>query len=303
MRRLTPPRQTKPRAGAKRKRGVRRVAAKATVKAPARKPSPMTSPLARQKRPRVSRAVATVGDAPPRGLCAWCREPLTTVRGRFCSRRCRQVAFRLRHRPSSIAIGATAAPSRRRTLRLGYLDISGAGAKVPRARLARDLRGIDGWAMSASPLALRTLLLRYGGTVCAWSTSETSRAAKRSKGTGPAWEALIVKSPRKPHAGAPDALFGGFRGGAERQAAFGPWVISLLGALPGDQVVDLVGPDGVVARAWRELGGAAIERYRPRPRPARPRRRPAPPSGHNHVPVPPLEVPDDGGAAEGPAPL
>jgi hypothetical protein len=267
----------------------------------------MTSPLARRKRPHASRAAATLDEAAPPRLCAWCRAPLTTVRGRFCSRRCRQVAFRLRHRPSSIeVIDATKTRSRRPPVRLGYLDISRAGAKVPLDRLARDLRGLDGWAMSASPLALRTLLVRYGGTVCAWSTSETSRAAKRAAAAGPgvrpSWEALIVRSPRKPRAGAPDALFGGFRGGAERQAAFGPWVIGLLGALPGDQLVDLVGPDGVVARAWRELGGAAVERARP-PRPPRPRRRPAPPSGHNHAPAVPLEAPADGGPAEGPPPL
>jgi hypothetical protein len=211
-----------------------------------------------------------------------------------------------------VAARATQAPpcvARRRDARRG-----GAAAPVRLVsspsddgpRPARDLRGLDGWAMSASPLALRTLLVRYGGTVCAWSTSETSRAAKRAAAAGPgvrpSWEALIVRSPRKPRAGAPDALFGGFRGGAERQAAFGPWVIGLLGALPGDQLVDLVGPDGVVARAWRELGGAAVERARP-PRPPRPRRRPAPPSGHNHAPAVPLEAPADGGPAEGPPPL
>lgn len=239
-------------------------------------------------------------------VCAWCRQPLTTIRGRFCSQRCRQTTFRLRHRPNAIeVIDATAAatPTRRRPVRLGYVDISSSGANVPR-RLARDLRGLDGWALSASPLALRELLTRYGARsggvlVCAWSSPQAAAAAAEGDTAGllSSWEAVIVRSPRKPRAGVPDAMFGGFRGThVERQSSFGVWVISLLGALPGDQVVDLVGPDGLVARAWRELGGAAVEKAPP---PRRRRRRP-PPSGHNLTPAEGIEVPADPGPPPAP---
>jgi hypothetical protein len=209
------------------------------------------------------------------------------------------VAFRLRHRPSAIeVIDATAAPerTRRRPVRLGYLDIAIAGAKVPR-RLTRDLRDLDGWALSASPLALRELLIRFGGPrrgggalVCAWSSPQRPEA--EAAGLRASWEAVIVRSPRKPQAGVPDSLFGGYRGDrSERQSSFGAWVIGLLGAMPGDQLVDLTGADGVVARAWRELGGAAVEKVIA---PRRRRRRP-PPGGQILTPTAPPEAPADPG--------
>lgn len=279
--RLRPRRQKTKRAGGEPKRAGRSVAKKATHGAQA------------------SRATATEPKGPR--VCAWCRVPLTTVRGRFCSRRCRQVAFRLRHRPNAIeVIDATAAPgrTRRRPVRLGYLDISSAGAKVPR-RLTNDLRGLDGWALSASPLALRELLTRLGAprrgaggaaTVCAWSSPQPADA--EPAGLRSSWEAVIVRSPRKPQAGVPDSLFGGYRGDrSERQSSFGAWVIGLLGAMPGDQLVDLTGPDGVVARAWRELGGAAVEKVIA---PRRRRRRP-PPGGQIVTPTDPPEPPADPG--------
>lgn len=241
--------------------------------------------------------------AEPR-MCAWCREPLTTVRGRFCSQRCRQTTFRLRHRPSAIEVidaTAAAAPTRRRPVRLGYLDITRSGANIPQ-RLARDLRGLDGWALSASPLALRELLGRYGGRpggvlVCAWSSLAPAAPDGDTTGLRSSWEAVIVRSPRKPSAGVPDAMFGGFRGThVERHSSFGVWVISLLGALPGDQLIDLVGPDGLVARAWRELGGAAVEKV---PAPRRRRRR-APLGGQNHAPPVEPEAPAEGGSGDVP---
>ncbi len=195
-------------------------------------------------------------------------------------------------------IDATAPPSRRRPVGLAYLDVTQSGAKLP-ANLGRILKGYDGWAISASPLALRELLGRYGkrrgaeAIVCAWSAQQP---ASDLGGLRSSWEAVIVRSPRKPQAGIPDAMFGGFRGAhLERHSTFGVWVINLLGALPGDRLVDL-SPDAGVARAWQELGGAAVEKVIP----PRRRRRAPPPGGQNVTPTNGVEVPIESGSAEPP---
>lgn len=151
--------------------------------------------------------------------------------------------------------------SRRRPLRFAYLDLVAHGATVPNT-LARDLRGLDGWAISAAPAALYVLLRKFGrargraAVVCAWSSP--IGAPDDTEGLRPSWEALIVQSPRKAR-NVTDALFATGRRAEDptdrRPASFGAWVIAVLGLLPGDQLI----ADGVVARAWREIGGAAVE--------------------------------------------
>ena len=53
---------------------------------------------------------------PPLRVCAWCRvNPVTDVRARFCSRKCRQAAHRLRRRRATEA-------EESRTMRMAYAD-------------------------------------------------------------------------------------------------------------------------------------------------------------------------------------
>jgi hypothetical protein len=252
------------------------------------------------KRRKTATVVGKATDAAgSRGSCAWCGTPLTTVRGRFCSRKCRQNAFRLRRREGAIdlvdQVEKEPMTSRRQPLRFAYLDLVAHGARVP-ASLGRDLRGFDGWAISASPAALRELLGRFGGRrdgravhVCAWCLPTTT--APDDVALRPSWEALIVRSPRKAR-GVTDSLFAGGRRADEptdrRPVAFGAWVIAVLGLLPGDQLV----ADGLVARAWRELGGASVEKESPRRR-RRPRPRQLELGGQKHPPAEGSEVPAD----------
>lgn len=257
--------------------------------------------LTAQRRKRASVVAQATDVAGARGSCAWCGKPLTTVRGRFCSRKCRQTAFRLRRREGAsdlvdqVEQAKEPMTSRRRPLRFAYLDLVGHGARVP-ASVSRDLRGFDGWAISAAPAALRELLSRFGGRrdgraaiVCAWGLP--SNAPDDAGALRPSWEALIVRSPRKAR-GVNDALFAVGRRADEpidrRPVAFGAWVIAVLGLLPGDQLV----ADGIVARAWREIGGAAVEKVPPRRR-RRPRPRQLELGGQKHPPAEGSEVPAD----------
>jgi predicted nucleic acid-binding Zn ribbon protein len=215
---------------------------------------------------------APVGPSRP---CAWCGGPIHGPRQRrFCSRKCRQTAFRLRHR-EGVAIEVED-HSDRRPLRFLYRDVVALGADVPND-LARELARYDGWALSAAPAALPELLakLRGGPVICAW---HSPISAAEGEGLRASWEALIVKTTRAPRP-VTDSFFAGLRADASegRPAAFGAWVVSVLGLLPGDRVADL-GADRIVGRAWRELGGGAAGDMDPLPPPrARPRRRPAAP--------------------------
>ena len=93
-------------------------------------------------------AIARILDLEPR-RCAWCRDPLTTLRGRFCGRKCRQTAFRLRRR-QVIEV------NHGRPLRFAYADPPYPGTtrkryasrEVNHRRLLAKLRPFDGWALS-----------------------------------------------------------------------------------------------------------------------------------------------------------
>ena len=108
-------------------------------------------------------------------LCGWCRAvPLLDARARFCGRRCRQSAWRLRER-AALDPSPTSAPQRFAyadppypTLAARYYadEPTYAGEVDHGALLARLTTGdYDGWALSTSARALRLVLPLCPGRV------------------------------------------------------------------------------------------------------------------------------------------
>jgi len=125
----------------------------------------------------------------------------------------------------------------------------------------------DGWALSTSAEALPRVLALCppGARVAAWFRGERPARSLRPLS---AWEPVIyhggraVASPleerridalihrARPRTTDPRRVIG------SKPAAFAYWMFGLLGALPGDEVVDLFPGSGIVARCWGHAGNA-----------------------------------------------
>jgi hypothetical protein len=279
-RRLTRGRQKhKPKAAGGKRIRAPRAAAKAPPRrkvkaspkaAPAgRSPSPLVAPVRRRRKLGRYRTAPT--DATGARICSVCHAKLATVRGRFCSRLCRQAAWRLRTgrgAPIKVVRTAEGKPS----LRFALLDVV-RSARLP-PTLIDDLKGLHGWAIAAAPGAVPKIFGLFGRL-----SVPPPRLFVFSFGT--TWQGLIVASPRPPLGGIPDVFRVGsrpgetpptLRRGQRRPLAFGAWVVGLLGMQRGDHLVSRHGSDGVIERAWLELGGPLAVVERP---PPRQRRRPA----------------------------
>lgn len=198
-------------------------------------------------------------------VCQWCRRDLANDRSprrRFCSRKCRQAAFRLRKR--SQLLEATDQP-----LVFAYADppYPGSARKYygePEvdhpALIASLLQRYDGWALSTSARSLRELLPLCPETarVCAWV--KPIGVSSKTFGLHNTWEPLIVVCGRRLRPGFRDwlsahpARHGGTLPG-RKPLAFCAWLFRCLGMGPGDELHDLFPGTGIVARAWAELGG------------------------------------------------
>jgi len=204
--------------------------------------------------------------------CGWCRELLpATHRGRFCSRKCRQSAFRLRRRSSRSDTNPE------HPLHFAYADppYIGLSSKYYRheptfagevdhtALLSRlQERRYDGWALSASARSLATLLplCPANARACAWSKPHS--ASPLTYGIHNVWEPVIVVPGRHLRPGVRDHLSAlPARGGGtlpgRKPIAFCAWLFQLLGMLPGDTIDDLFPGTGIVSRAWAELSASA----------------------------------------------
>ena len=206
----------------------------------------------------------------PRG-CRWCRAELSpTARADqyFCSRACRQTAWRLRRR-RELHDGAE------RPIRLAYADppypgrarkyYPDAGGEVDHPKLITSLTAVyDGWALSTAADALRAILpfCPPEARVCAWV--KPIGASTRSYGLHNCWEPLIVVAGRRRRPGVRDwlaaqpARFGGDLMG-RKPIAFAAWLFDALGAAPGDTLADLFPGSGVISRAWAELSRRTSE--------------------------------------------
>ncbi len=198
-----------------------------------------------------------------RRLCPWCPS-LLQPRQRFCSKRCRQTAFRARK--LGVAGGLQdgielclryADPPYPGLSRKYYRRESTYAGEVDHATLIARLSSTsDGWALSTSARALRVLLPLCPPTVrvCVWVKANGAHPATR--GPHNLWEALIVK-PARLLAPVPDYLYAKpARGGGDlpgrKPIAFCVWLFRLLGAQRQDVFNDEFPGTGIVKRAWSQ---------------------------------------------------
>jgi hypothetical protein len=203
--------------------------------------------------------------------CAWCRSAPAPTHGRFCSRKCRQTAFRLRRRGLLEATATDPAPKAFAYADPPYLGLSSKyyrrestfAGEVDHVALVSLLqeRHPDGWALSASARSLATLLPMCppGARVCAWV--KPHGASPQTYGLHNCWEPLIVVGGRQLRPGVRDWLSAlPARGGGElpgrKPIAFCAWLFRCLGMQPGDTLADLFPGTGVVSRAWAELSAS-----------------------------------------------
>ena len=207
--------------------------------------------------------------------CAWCRCELATTRAgaRFCSRKCRQSAFRLRRRGSVADAGVSDEPAR-----FAYADppYPGLSAKyyrheasfageVDHEKLIASLTagGYAGWALSTSSRALRDVLplCPTAARVCAWV--KPIGVPPATQGLHATWEPVIVVGGRQRPPGVRDFLIAQpARGGGtlpgRKPLAFCAWLFDALGMMPGDSLDDLYPGTGIVSRAWAELSSRTL---------------------------------------------
>ena len=212
-------------------------------------------------------------------LCGWCRRVEVSERARFCSRVCRQAAFRLRRR-STLATVASAAgvfayadPPYPGLAARYYRDQPTYAGEVDHAKLIASLRasGYTGWALSTSSEALRDILplCPPEARVCAWT--KPIGVPSTTNGIHNTWEPVIVVGGRQRQPGVRDwlrampARLGGETLPGRKPLAFCAWLFDLLGMQPGDTFVDLFPGTGVVTRAWAELSSRAALDTRPSP--------------------------------------
>lgn len=230
--------------------------------------------------------------------CAWCRGAIpraTRSDSRFCSRKCRQAAWRLRRYagadvsprdPGDASPLQLAEPSLVSPRRLAYADppYPGCakryygdhpdyGGEVDHVELIRRLSSYDGWALSTSARALRDLLpiVPAEAHLCAWVKPKSANQSKHTHGLHNVWEAILVKPARHLRPGVPDGLvldaarLGGSDLIGRKPLQFCAWLFRALGAAPGDTFDDLFPGSGIVGIAWREFassgsrGDASIE--------------------------------------------
>lgn len=184
----------------------------------------------------------------------------------FCSRRCRQFAFRLRRRRATDV-------ANEQPMRFAYADPPYPGCarkyygreetyagEVDHAALIAQLEAgdYDGWALSTSAKALRDVLplCPPEERVCPWV--KPIGAAPLTYGPHNTWEPLIVVRGRKLRPGFRDwlsahpARSGGTLPG-RKPIAFAAFLFQQLGMLPGDELIDLFPGTGMIARAWAEV--------------------------------------------------
>jgi hypothetical protein len=201
-------------------------------------------------------------------ICKWCGVVPVEKHQTYCSKRCRQAAYRFRRLSH---IEATARESKR----LAYADPPYPGmakkyyqhedtyqGEVDHERLLEQLATYDGWALSTSSKALRDILPLCPSEVrvCAWV--KPIGASPRTRGLHSTWEPLIVKQARVVHAGVRDwisaqpARFGGRLMG-RKPIAFCAFLFQALAAAPGDSFDDLFPGTGIVSASWREFASSS----------------------------------------------
>jgi hypothetical protein len=228
-----------------------------------------------------------------RKFCTWCRLPLVGKRADaiYCGKPCRKARWRARIAPCELA--RLDAP-----LTLAYADPpypgkafhyreeSSYAGEVNIPDLLSRLAAYDGWALSTSAEGLPGVLAacvaqRLPVRVAAWiHRPRPHKTARILNG----WEPLIFSGGRTLpfHGRPPDPAR--IQGGAHSlqviDTLLGPspkqrttlptscigmkpppfcrWIFLLLGALPGDTLIDLFPGSGIVTRAWLDYTGQDV---------------------------------------------
>jgi hypothetical protein len=207
--------------------------------------------------------------------CGWCRRVQVSARARFCGRKCRQAAFRLRRSAPYAAasderrlVMAYADPPYPGTAKKYYGDHPDFGGEVDHAELLSSLERrrtsgeIAGWALSTSSKALGNVLslmpasaIEADYKLCSWHKMVGAGDGKRHD----FWEPLIVIPGRPWRNGfqnvlaAAPARLGGEKLVGRKPIRFCAWLFDALGMSPGDDLDDIFPGTGGVLRAWLHL--------------------------------------------------
>lgn len=140
------------------------------------------------------------------------------------------------------------------------------------AALIESLADYDGWALSASSTSLRTILPMCPEDVRVMAWVKPWAAWKPTQRIQYAWEPVIVRGGRQPHLGgvprdqkppsvrdwvsANITMKKGLVGA--KPEAFCTWLFQVLGARPGDELVDLFPGTGAVTAAWEKYTATEV---------------------------------------------
>lgn len=211
-------------------------------------------------------AVAAAGSR----QCQWCRAELEQTQEKWCSKRCRQTAWRFRKIAVAEDLGDTpkrlvyADPAYPGLAEKYYGDHPDYRGEVDHVRLLEQLTtgGYDGWALSTSRKALRYVLSLVPAwlddeiIVCPWIKTHHE---PKARGPSNKHEYVIVVPARRRMPGPPDCLVAAVaRGGdsdliGRKPLEFIAWLFQLLGAAPRDTLLDLFPGSGIVGRCWDEF--------------------------------------------------
>lgn len=200
--------------------------------------------------------------------CRWCRHPIEATQEKWCSKRCRQTAWRWRKLAVVEGLGDTpkriayADPPFPGLSRKYYGDQPTFAGEVDHRRLVEQLSTFDGWALSTSQEALSDVLslCPRGVEVCPWVKTHHHPPAR---GIANIHEYVLVVPARRRKPGVPDALVCAVaRGGdsdliGRKPLKFISWLFQLLGALPVDSLDDKFPGSGIVGRCWDEFRRSA----------------------------------------------
>lgn len=201
--------------------------------------------------------------------CLWCRSPLEENRFRWCSKKCRQTAFRCRQlftvdgsndSPKRLCFADPPYPGMSWKY---YRDEPTYAGEVDHAALVSSMDGCDGWALSTSAKTLQYVLSLCPAGVKIASWVKPHGVSSKTRGAHNAWEPIIYKPARLRQPGFPDWLAtlparGGGTLPGRKPLKFCMFVFRLLGASPVDELEDLFPGSGIVGRAFAEFKRASL---------------------------------------------
>ncbi len=202
--------------------------------------------------------------------CLWCRSSLEVTQTRWCSKRCRQTAFRARRLLVVEDLGDTpkrlgyADPPYPGMSRKYYRDEATYAGEVDHVALVLRMAAFDGWAISTSEKTLQYVLglCPPGVRVAPWV--KPHGVSGKTRGAHNAWEPVIYKPARLRRPGFPDWIStlparGGGTLPGRKPLKFCAFLFRLLGASPVDELEDLFPGTGIVGKAFAEFKRASLE--------------------------------------------